>query len=81
MNIDVRVEALDSTGTTCASWVAYQDDYSLINATHLKQSDISTYASCAFPNGSLQFHVMGYAVPGQSRQIYLSALWDNEPTY
>jgi hypothetical protein len=78
-DIDMYVDALDSSGNVCASHFANQVDYSIINALHIKRADIP---SCALPNGSLQVTYYGYAVPpGQSRQVWTSWLWDNEPGY
>ena len=78
-DIDMYVDALNSSGTVCASHFANQTDYSIINALHIKRSDIP---ACALPNGSLQVTYYGYAVPpSQTRQVWTSYLWDNESGY
>jgi hypothetical protein len=78
-DIDMSVDALDSTGTVCAYDIAGQSDYSIENVVHLTRNDIPP---CALPNGYLRINYVGYAVPsGQTRAIYVSSLVDSEPTY
>ncbi len=78
-DIDIWVDALNSAGAVCQSYVASQLDYSIVNAIHLKATDIP---ACALSGGSLRLSVHGYAIPsGQNRVARYSDLWDNEPTY
>jgi hypothetical protein len=78
-DIDVYIDALNASGQVCQSSFAVQDDESIINAVHVKRSDIP---ACALPNGQLQVRFNVYGMPaGQTRKILGSDLWDNEPTY
>ena len=78
-DVDVWVNALDSSGAVCSGDIAGQFDYSIVNTIHLNRSDIP---ACALSGGSLQLNIHGYAVPsGATRVVRYSDLWDSEPTY
>jgi len=78
-DIDFHIDALDANGNVCASWFAYQTDYSLINGFHIERADIP---ACALPNGKLKITEAVYGMPaGQKRTVYSSYLYDNESGY
>jgi hypothetical protein len=78
-DIDVYVDALDASGAVCSGNFAMQDDWSIINAIHIKRSDIP---SCALPNGKLLIRYLAFAIPpGETRTVYDSDLWDHETGY
>jgi subtilisin family serine protease len=78
-DIDFHIDALDANGNVCASWIASQTDYSLINGFHIERSEIP---ACALTNGKLKITEAVYGMPaGQKRTVYTSYLYDNESGY
>jgi hypothetical protein len=78
-DIDLYIDAVDSSGNVCDSGFASQDDESIINAVHVLRSDIPT---CAQPYGWLQVRINAYGMPAnQTRTLYVSDAFDSESGY
>jgi hypothetical protein len=78
-DIDLYIDAVNSSGTVCSSAFAYQDDESIINAVHVLHADIPT---CALPYGWLQVRINVYGMPAnQTRTLYISDSFDSDSGY